>query len=189
MSVPRFLLITGLPATGKTTLARTVASRYSAALIEKDCVKEPLLDSIGAADAAASRALSNASFAVLFALAHVQLSCRVSLVLEGNFRPREHGVPLRRLLSTASAATGVRCAQVLCLADETVRRQRLAERASQPGRHAGHRDADQLDTPASADDARAFVDIAGERFVWEGTDPAPLLQALDRWWREETCPP
>jgi predicted kinase len=192
MSVPRFLLITGLPATGKTTLARTVASRYSAALIEKDCVKEPLLDSIGAEDAAASRALSNASFAVLFALAHVQLSCRVSLVLEGNFRPREHAVPLRHLLSAQSDAGGVLCAQVLCLADETERRRRLAERASQPGRHAGHRDAEQLVAPASAENARAFVDIPGERFVWEGmagTDPGPLLQALDRWWYQEVSRP
>jgi hypothetical protein len=129
---------------------------------------------------------------VLFTLAHVQLSCRVSLVLEGNFRPREHAVPLRDVLTAVPGEPSVRCAQVLCVVDEAVRRRRLAGRASEPGRHAGHRDAEQLDSASADHDARAFVDIPGPRFVWEameGTDPAPLLQALDRWWHQGACPP
>jgi predicted kinase len=186
MSAPRLLVITGLPATGKTTLARVVASRYSAALLAKDTVKEPLLDSIGAADPAASRRLSDASFAVLFALAHAQLGCGVSVVLEGNFRPREHAVPLQRLLtSVAGDPEGARCAQVLCCVDEAVRRRRLAGRASDPGRHSGHRDAEQLGVGGSQDEACAFIDIPGSRFVWEGievADTTELLHALDRWW-------
>jgi predicted kinase len=186
MSARRLLVITGLPATGKTTLARALATRYSAALIAKDCIKEPLLDTIGAPDSAASRRLSDASFAVMFRLAYLQLSCGVSVVLEGNFRPLEHVAPLGRLAAAPPSATGVRCAQVLCRVEEGVRRRRLGDRASQPGRHAGHRDAEQLHSPTA--DAGAFVDIPGERFVWEaseGTDPSVLLHALDRWWNEE----
>jgi predicted kinase len=186
MTAPHLLLITGLPATGKTTLARVIARRYAAALIAKDCVKEPLLDSIGAADAAASRRLSDASFAVLFALAHEQLGCGVSVVLEGNFRPREHAVPLRRVLTAVpDASGGARCAQVLCRVDEAVRRRRLAGRASDPERHSGHRDAEQLEAAKSAEEACAFLDIPGSRFVWEGIEAAdtkPFLHALDRWW-------
>ena len=48
----RLLLVTGLPATGKTTLARLLARRFTAPLLAKDVIKEPLLDVLGAADAA-----------------------------------------------------------------------------------------------------------------------------------------
>jgi predicted kinase len=62
-------VITGLPAAGKTTLARSLARELAAPLLSKDAIKEPLLDVLGVDGRAASRRLSNASFAVLFALA------------------------------------------------------------------------------------------------------------------------
>ncbi len=57
------LLVTGLPATGKTTLARALAHALVLPVLAKDQIKEPLLELLGAADRAASRRLSDASFA------------------------------------------------------------------------------------------------------------------------------
>ncbi|MGH8284210.1 MAG: AAA family ATPase [Steroidobacteraceae bacterium] len=56
------IIVTGLPASGKTTLARGLAARHRVPLLAKDLVKEPLLDALGAEDALASRRLSDASF-------------------------------------------------------------------------------------------------------------------------------
>src|SRR5579862_8060531 len=69
MESPLLIIVTGLPAAGKTTLARELARLLRAPLIGKDMIKEPLLDVLGAGDGARSRQLSTASFAVQFAIA------------------------------------------------------------------------------------------------------------------------
>lgn len=173
----RLLIVTGLPATGKTTLARLLARRWSAPLLAKDVLKEPLLDVLGAPDARASRRLSDASFAVLFALTRELIAAGVSAVLEGNFRPAEHGVIVRELARSAI------CAQILCRAEESERIRRLRARAADPTRHSGHRDAEQALRTASGDE---FLEVASERFAFGGTEapdwPA-LLERLDGWWK------
>jgi hypothetical protein len=96
------ILITGLPGTGKSTLARSVARQLGLPLICKDTIKEPLLDVIGAADRAESRRLSDASFAVMFALARDCLRARTDVILEGSFRPGQHGADLLAFIHDAN---------------------------------------------------------------------------------------
>lgn len=171
MNDARLLVITGLPASGKTTLAQQLSQRYGAPLIAKDAIKEPLLDVLGAKDATESRRLSNASFAVMFALAREMLEANCSVVLEGNFRPAEHGESLQPVLQHAT-----RVAQVLCRIDEPTRIQRLLARSTDPSRHSGHRDAALVSAPTSGND---FLSIPGERFLYEGQ---ASLESFDAWW-------
>jgi uncharacterized protein len=153
----RLLIITGLPGTGKTTLARELARRHALPLICKDTIKEPLLDML--AERAASRELSNIAFAVMFSMARELLALGESLILEGNFRAGEHEVPLRAALPEPAPAI----IQVLCTAEEQERRSRLLHRATDPGRHPGHRDAQQLGPVAAC---AAFLELPGERLSY-----------------------
>src|SRR5215831_11909617 len=101
MNAGRVIVVTGLPGVGKSTLARELAGRYRMPMLAKDFIKEPLLDVLGAQDAAASRRLSDASFAALFRLAAEWVRGGHGFILEGNFRPGEHEGPLREALASA----------------------------------------------------------------------------------------
>ena len=174
MRQAHLILITGLPGTGKSTLARALALHFGVPLICKDTIKEPLLDVIGAADRAGSRRLSDASFAVMFSLARDNLHAGVDLILEGNFRPGQHESELLAVIPPVIESVHV--TQVLCRASEPVRIARLTARAADPSRHAGHRDADLAvdQSPPSVD----FLALSGQRFVFNSDAESAQIQSL-----------
>lgn len=159
MQSPYLILVTGLPASGKSTLARELARLLRAPLIGKDMIKEPLLDVLGGADGGHSRLLSAASFAVLFSVARELLARGLSLIVEGNFRPGEHE---RALLD--ALPPGIAILQVLCRVPESERIERLQRRATDTGRHAGHRDAAR--SPVA--DQGGFLELPGRRIAVAG---------------------
>jgi predicted kinase len=143
--------------------------------LSKDDIKDPLLEVLGAGDAAHSRLLSDASFAVLFAAARQALAARLDVILEGNFRPGEHEALLAGVAS-------VSIAQVLCQIDEPVRLARLARRRQDAARHPGHGDADPAVLAQRASDG--FLALPGERLTFGGGESADAssLEAIDRYW-------
>jgi predicted kinase len=167
----RILVITGLPASGKTTLARQLARRYRVALLTKDVFKESLFDALGAGDAAHSRRLSDISYEILFNVAGEVASAEADFILEGNFRRGEHEARMK-------AFTDARIAQVFCAVDEPTRYARLAARREDQSRHSGHRDAQRIHTTAPGD---CLLDLPGECIVID-TSVSDAFARIDRWW-------
>ena len=64
-----FVVMTGLPGSGKTTLGRAVAARLGLGLLDKDTMLEALFDTLGCDGLPARRQLSRAADAVLRATA------------------------------------------------------------------------------------------------------------------------
>jgi predicted kinase len=84
-------MVSGAPASGKSTLARALADAFGYTLLSKDTIKESLYDSLGTplgssvdSPAKLSRLMSRAAMGVLWSLA----PCCPQVILEANFRPR-----------------------------------------------------------------------------------------------------
>lgn len=165
---PTLLIVHGLPASGKTTLAKWLAQQLDWPAIYKDEVKEILFDTIGWKDRAFSRMLGVATIEVLFHVITMQLAAGVSCLAECNFKPELASPKLRAILAKSNAHS----IQVLCRADGLVRLQRFQSRA----RHPGHADGEVNDALATEWQAESLapLDLNGPLIEVNTTDLSAL---------------
>jgi predicted kinase len=128
------LLVSGAPASGKSTLARALAQIFRYPLISKDAIKESLFDSLAThltrdLDAPdLSRMLSRAAMEMLWSLAP---GCP-QVILEANFRPRSDH-ERAHIAALQGRKLEVYCH---CTLEEAARRFR--ERATKRDHHPAH---------------------------------------------------
>jgi len=65
----RLVVVSGLPASGKSTVGAALAERLGMPIIDKDAILEALFETLGSPDLLERRRLSRASDEVLYALA------------------------------------------------------------------------------------------------------------------------
>lgn len=65
MQSQRLIIISGMPGSGKTTLAKSISAELSLPLIEKDSIKELLFDSLGWNDREWSKKLGKVSYELM----------------------------------------------------------------------------------------------------------------------------
>jgi len=176
------VLITGAPATGKTTLGQRIGHDFALPFFSKDDVKERLFDALGWSDREWSRKIGAASFRLLFAIAEAQLSAGRSCILEGNFRPEFDTPRFLDLLARYPCAPF----QIVCEAAPETLLRRFQARWGAGARHPGHAEHEQMATFAAnhlGADAYTPLAIGGALHTLDTTDfarlnLAPLYAAL-----------
>lgn len=171
---PLLVIVSGKPATGKTTLATRLAADLALPLFTKDGVKEALFDAMGVGDRAWSRRLGAGSMATLYHITATLLAARVSLMVEANFRPAMRAP----LYGALAERTGARVAQVWLTAPLDTLLRRFEARAATAGRHPGHvEQANMAEFRALLAAEDTPLPLAGALFTVDTTDFAALRYA------------
>lgn len=141
MTEPALIVISGAPGTGKTTMARQVATTLRIPYLGKDLIKESLFDSLGTQDRDWSTKLGIASIELRFKLIESHLEAGQSVVAEMKYR-KVFDVPrFRRLLIRYTFKT----VEIHCETDRRVLHTRLKQRDESGERHPGHETAQMIE--------------------------------------------
>ena len=138
-TLPTLVIVCGLPATGKSSLAEQLRDELRWPLFAKDHFKELLYDAVNADDDENAEATksestekSQESIALLYAIAREVLGAGVSCIIEANFRPQLAGRDFAPLLKLANGR------QVHCSIPESMVLDRYRERSEAGERHPVH---------------------------------------------------
>jgi predicted kinase len=124
---PLFVVVSGPPASGKSTLAPVLATRLDLPLIAKDTIKDALMSVLPVPDVEASRQIGRAAVRAMLAVA---AASPPGAVIESNFYRSLAKGELHRLPG--------KVVEVFCRCDAAVAHERYRARAG--SRHAGHFD-------------------------------------------------
>lgn len=131
----RLVIVQGDPATGKTTLARTLSTQLGIGVLAKDDMKELFFDRIGIpVDRDQSRVYGGAVMEAMFVASRKLLEGGVDHIIEGSF----HSVLANDDFETLIAGLDVKVVQVYCHASPELRHERYNQRVQDGTRHPGH---------------------------------------------------
>jgi len=135
------IIVTGQPASGKSTLATWLSQQLALPVISKDGIKEVMFAEMGWQDREWSKLLGRASVEIMYHLAHTLLAAGSSLILENAFHPELASAKLQTIIHQHQA----RAIQIICQAPSEVLFHRFRQRAEAGQRHDGHVDLLSLD--------------------------------------------
>jgi predicted kinase len=135
---PRLIVVSGAPATGKTSLARSLGSSLGLPVLHKDHLKEAIADETGPPpDVATSQRLGLAAYRVLFEVTAELVAAGSDLIIESNFRRGRSEGELAAFVAAADARL------VHCTASSDIVLARYRDRFKRGERHPAHLDADR----------------------------------------------
>jgi glucokinase len=170
------VLVNGVPASGKSTVARAIAVRLGAPLMTLDGVKDPLFTHFGMGDREHNRRLGRASYEIIFAaIADWPDPSRVVIDAWFGFQPVD---VLERHLATAGIH---RTAEVWCHAPGPILAERYAARIAT--RSPGHPGADYI--PELVTLNRRAAPIGRGPCVDVDTTKPLLLDEVTNWLRDQ----
>ena len=126
------ILVTGMPAAGKSTIAEAIAEQLKLPVISKDRIKEYLFDYVGFQSREEKVNLGIASMEIMYYVAEQLMKAGQPFILENNFESSECGI------KTLLAKYQYPALTITLTGDYKVIYQRFLERDLSPERHRGH---------------------------------------------------
>ncbi len=127
------ILVTGIPAAGKSTMAEVVSEKLKLPVISKDAIKEVLFDNVGFQSRAEKVKLGIASMEIMYYAAGQLMKAGQPFILENNFEySSEQG--MKNLIEKYQYSV----LTITLTGDYKVIYQRFLERENSPDRHRGH---------------------------------------------------
>lgn len=127
------IILAGMPATGKSTLAAKLQRHFGYPILEKDHIKEGLFDTLGFSCYAEKRALDVAANEVLLRWMGAMIKAGQSMIIDNNF-DTQSAEKLGRMLEENAC----KCVTVFMNGDPQVLYERYVQRDTQGLRHPGH---------------------------------------------------
>lgn len=140
------VIVTGAPASGKTTIGTRLAADLHLPYFSKDGFKETLFDTLGWEDRAWSSRLGTASFQLLYHALEAELAAGRSVMMEANFNPAISSGEFRAVQERFPFTP----VQVVCTAALELLERRFLERHEAGLRHPGHVDEQVLNETIGA---------------------------------------
>jgi predicted kinase len=135
MNKPLLVVVTGSPASGKSTLAHLLAGKIKCPLLSRDELKEGLIHTLGTAHSQLDRPVDGQVYETFFETIELLLSKGISLVIEAAFQDKLWRPKLLSLLQQATIKI------IICKAGIELIKERFSNRLSNdPGREKFHGD-------------------------------------------------
>lgn len=138
-TLPWLIVVTGSPATGKTTIAESLCGSLNLPLVAKDAIKEEIYDTLEGATPEDSHRLGFVAVRLMHSWTRHLLQKDVSLILESNFKRSLSIDDLQELFALSRPII------VQCMAPEDHILDRYVERSVAGKRHPVHDDARRTD--------------------------------------------
>lgn len=161
MTPTPIILVSGPPASGKSSLAKRLAADLGLPLLSRDTFKEHLFDTLGTGDRSWSKRLGAASYAILWTALASNLAAAIPTIVESTLRGE---FPTQRINDLAQQYPLI-THQLNCIADGPTLLRRHQERNRSLERHPGH--------IVDQDDDEIHAELLRGR-----TDPLPLAGAV-----------
>ena len=177
---PHALLITGLPASGKSTLAASLQVRTGLTTISKDEIKESLFDSLGYSDRAWSQKVGGASFELLYFAIRKMAATGASFIVDCDFSD-----PVRAERGFRDALIDYRLLNIHVSCDGEELLKRFQERSLSGERHPGHVDDTNVDEfrDMLLNGTRPRLEWVHDCIEYDSIqdEPSALMQKVEEW--------
>lgn len=163
----RVIIFCGLPASGKTTLAREVSVKMNVVCLYKDALKEPLYTWLKGASLEDSQRIGRAVIEMILKLAEDSIKNGVDILLESPFNHLDNVARFQRWCHEYEIDFRI----IVCEIDPEERQRRHENRV----RHPSHHDRERLNHYSFHADTFDYSLMPGKKLFLKTNEPVPVL--------------